>query len=105
MDVKTDMSKAYDRIEWDFIKTVLERFGFHNKWVNWIMQCVTTISYSFLLNGTAKEAITPTRGIRQETPYHPTYSSYVVKSYLVYAKKPIKMEAYQELEWRETALE
>ena len=51
MAVKTDMSKAYDRLEWDFIKAAFERLGFHQTWIHWIMQCVSTVSYSFLLNG------------------------------------------------------
>lgn len=43
MAVKTDMSKAYDRIEWSFVEEVLERFGFHSKWIRWIMECLTTV--------------------------------------------------------------
>lgn len=51
MAVKTDMSKAYDRIEWDFLKAVLERIGFHGKWIGRILECVSTVSYTFIING------------------------------------------------------
>lgn len=51
MAVKTDMSKAYDRLEWDFIQLVLERLGFHPQWISWIMECVSTVTYAFLING------------------------------------------------------
>jgi len=37
MAVKTDMSKAYDRLEWDFVKAALEEMGFHHHFVGWIM--------------------------------------------------------------------
>lgn len=50
MAVKFDMSKAYDRLEWEFIRCVLSTLGLHNTVVTWIMDCITTVSYSFLLN-------------------------------------------------------
>lgn len=59
------MSKAYNRLEWGFIELVLRRFGFHEKWTGMIMQCVSSVSFAFLVNGTTKGRVTPSKGIRQ----------------------------------------
>lgn len=46
------MNKAYDRVEWSFLKECLLKFGFCDQWVvNLILQCVTTVKYSVLFNG------------------------------------------------------
>ncbi|CAA7043726.1 unnamed protein product [Microthlaspi erraticum] len=49
MTIKIDMTKAYDRVEWDFIRLVLTRMGFHPKLIGWIMQCVTSVTFQFLV--------------------------------------------------------
>ena len=54
-----------------FIEKVMERMGFHEKLISMIMQCISTVSYSILINGVAYGCIKPTRGIRQGDPLSP----------------------------------
>ena len=65
MAVKLDMEKAYDILEWEFIKAILTRLGFHPKWIGWVMECISTVSYSLLIKGSPEGKIYPLRGIRQ----------------------------------------
>ena len=58
-----DVSKAYDRVEWSFLKGIMVKLGFLDVWVDRGMCCVTTPSYSVLINGKTYGHITPSRGL------------------------------------------
>ena len=60
MALKLDMSKAYDKVEWIFLKKILLKMGFHNSWVALIMECITVVSFSILANREPQGMISPT---------------------------------------------
>ena len=69
--LKVDMKKAYDRIQWDFQFNALHKLGFHSKWVELIKACISTVSYSVIVNDNVCGFFTSTRGIRQGDPLSP----------------------------------
>ncbi|GKC11905.1 putative ribonuclease H-like domain-containing protein [Tanacetum coccineum] len=65
---KVDIQKLYDIVDWDFLKKILAGFRFHTHMIGWIMECVTTTSFSISINGSLHGFFKGKRGLRQGDP-------------------------------------
>ncbi|KAL2249828.1 UNVERIFIED_CONTAM: hypothetical protein Sindi_2456500 [Sesamum indicum] len=68
--LKVDI-RAYDTVEWDFLLSVLQLFGFLDMFNGWIEECVTTPSFSVGMNGKPHGFFPGARGMRQGDPLSP----------------------------------
>jgi hypothetical protein len=71
MFLKMDMEKAFDKIEWNLILAIMQHLGFHATWLQWIESCISSTSFSILLNGSPFGLFSSKRGLRQGDPLSP----------------------------------
>lgn len=49
--LKVDLRKTFDSVRWDFILDVLSALNIPPQFISWINKCITTPSFSILVNG------------------------------------------------------
>jgi hypothetical protein len=71
MAIKLDMEKAYDRMEWSFLLKIMEKLGFNHIWITLISECISSPSFSVLINGSPYGFFSSSCGLRQGDPLSP----------------------------------
>jgi len=69
--LKLDFEKAYDRVSWSFLKEVLIKKGFSERWVSWMLKVVKGGRVAVNLNGERGQFFRSFKGLRQRDPLSP----------------------------------
>ena len=69
--LKLDLSKGYDRVDWDFLKVVLLAFGFDVQVCKPMLQLFSTPSLAIIVNGAPSNFFFPSRGLRHGDHLYP----------------------------------
>ncbi|GJS32135.1 putative reverse transcriptase domain-containing protein [Tanacetum coccineum] len=80
MIFKVDFEKAYDSVRWDYLDDVLKRFGFGEKWCDWIQNCLLSSKGSVIVNGSPTKEFQFHRGLKQGDPLSPILFLLIMKS-------------------------
>ncbi|XP_075103543.1 uncharacterized protein LOC142178112 [Nicotiana tabacum] len=62
--IKIDLNKAYDSVEWGFVEEMLYAMNIPVKFINWVMNCISTTQYNIALNGDLYGNIQGKHGLR-----------------------------------------
>lgn len=87
---KIDIQKAYDTVDWSFLRCILQSFGFHHVMIKWIMRCVTSVSYSINVNGEVHGFFKGSRGLCQGYPMSPYLFTLVMEVLTLLLKRNVE---------------
>ena len=78
--LKIDFEKTYDSIRWDFVEKVLQRKGFDDRLIRWIMSTVKGGKVCININGENRGYFRTHRGLRQGDPLSPLLFNMTIDS-------------------------
>jgi hypothetical protein len=80
MAIKLNMANTFDRVEHKFLFKVLQKFGFSQKFMDWICSCIDSPWIAPLINGRPGPFFKASRRLRQGFPLFPLLYVIMVES-------------------------
>ncbi|KAG6506034.1 hypothetical protein ZIOFF_031349 [Zingiber officinale] len=71
LTLKVDLRKAFDSVSWDFLEEALLNLDFPSQFIDWVMTCVRTSTFSIVINGGLEGYFHGKKGVRQGDPISP----------------------------------
>lgn len=98
MMFKIDFAKAYDTMDWGYLKEIMECLDFNKTWIEWIMECVSSAQASVLVNGSPSGNFKLGRGLRQGDPLSPFLFSIAAKGISRLMNKAVENGSFTPME-------
>nr|GEU37737.1 hypothetical protein [Tanacetum cinerariifolium] len=87
---KLIFKKRMTRLIGIFLRVILIGFGFHERMIAWIMECVTTTSFSISINGSLHGYFDGKRGLRQGDPFSPYLFTLIMEVFTLMIKRRVR---------------
>lgn len=89
--LKIDLRKAYDCIDWGYLRCLLIKIGLNDQCTRWIMACVEGVNFAILINGCPSPFFPTGRGLRQGCALSPLLFILVMDTLSLHLKSAVDM--------------
>lgn len=91
---KIDFEKAYDRVSWNFLRFIMKKMRFRDRWMQWKEVIVFTSFLSILVNGSPTADFVVERGLRKGDHFPPFLFVLVTEGLVGLIRKVVNICAF-----------
>ncbi|XP_058725811.1 uncharacterized protein LOC131597115 [Vicia villosa] len=99
--LKVDFEKAYDSVSWQYLKEMMMRMGFGERWMKWMDSCIFKSHISVLVNGSATKEFKVNKGLRQGDPLSPFLFVLAMEGLTTLVRKSIEVGDFKPFKYGE----